>query len=94
MQAKGMKVVTSHSEMESTTNCTPIDVADGMSTTDLIDKLILSEEEAIAVYEDTIPHAEYDLKQILCDFLKDEREHLKALKDVKSELKDGYGEIA
>ena len=86
MQSKGIKVVTSRSDMEKITNCTPLDFSDGMSTTEIIDKLILSEEEAIAVYEDTIPHTELDLNTMICGFLKDEREHLKDLMDCRDEM--------
>lgn len=89
MQSKGIKVVTSRSDMEKITNCTPLDFSDGMSTTEIIDKLILSEEEAIAVYEDVIPETKLDLNTMLCGFLKDEREHLKALMDVKNEMGGG-----
>ncbi len=89
MQSKGIKVVTSRSDMEKITNCTPLDFSDGMSTTEIVDKLILSEEEAIAVYEDVIPETKLDLNTMLCGFLKDEREHLKALMDVKDEMGGG-----
>ena len=57
-----------------------------MSTKEIVDQLILSEEEAIAIYEDTIPHTELDLNTMLCGFLKDEREHLKELVDCRDEM--------
>lgn len=89
MQSKGIKVVTSHKEMEQITNCTPIEIEDGESTVSILEKLILSEEEAISVYEDVIPETEVDLNVMLSGFLKDEREHLKALADIRAELVGG-----
>lgn len=86
MQSKGIKVVTKHSEMEQLTNCTKFDISDGMSTEEIIDMLITSEQEAIDVYEEVIPQTDLDLKVMLCGFLKDEREHLKALQDAKNEM--------
>ena len=86
MQSKGIKVVTSHKEMEQITNCTPIEIEDGESTVSILEKLILSEEEAIDVYETIIPETKLDLKVMLAGFLKDEREHLKALADIRVEL--------
>ena len=86
MQSKGIKVVTSHKEMEQITNCTPIEIEDGESTVSILEKLILSEVEAISVYEDIIPETKLDLKVMLAGFLKDEREHLKALMDIRAEL--------
>ena len=88
MQSKGLKVVTSHSDMEQITNCTSIELNDGDSTSEIVDKLIMSEEEAIDVYETIIPETKYDLNTMLCGFLKDEREHLKELMDVKAEMED------
>lgn len=89
MQSKGMKVVTDTDEMKEITNGTILKFKDGMSTTEIVDQLILSEEEAIAVYEDTIPHTELDLNVMLCGFLKDEREHLKELTDCRDEMGGG-----
>lgn len=89
MQSKGIKVVTKHSEMEQLTNCTKFDIYDGMSTEQIIDMLIVSEQEAIDVYEDLIPQTELDLNVMLCGFLKDEREHLKELMDVRNEMIGG-----
>lgn len=89
MQSKGMTVVTDTDEMKKITNGTVLKFPDGMSTTEIIDQLILSEEEAIAVYEDTIPHTELDLNVMLCGFLKDEREHLKELVDCRDEMGGG-----
>lgn len=86
MQSKNIKVVTDTDEMKEITNGTVLKFTDGMSTTEIVDKLILSEEEAIAVYEDTIPHTELDLNTMLCGFLKDEREHLKELVDCRDEM--------
>lgn len=86
MQSKGIKVVTKHSDMEQLTNCTKFDISDGMSTEEIIDMLITSEQEAIDVYEEVIPQTDLDLKVMLCGFLKDEREHLKALQDAKNEM--------
>ena len=86
MQSKGIKVVTSHKEMEQITNCTPIEIEDGESTVSILEKLILSEVEEISVYEDIIPETKLDLKVMLAGFLKDEREHLKALMDIRAEL--------
>ena len=51
----------------------------------------MSEEEAIDVYETIIPETKYDLNTMLCGFLKDEREHLKELMDVKAEM-DGHAD--
>lgn len=88
MQSKGIKVVTSISEYENITNCTKFDVEDGESTESIVDKLITSENEAIDVYETIIPETELDLNTMLCGFLKDEREHLKKLQDIKDEMND------
>jgi ferritin-like protein len=89
MQSKGITVVTDTDEMKEITNGTILKFKDGMSTTEIVDQLILSEEEAIAVYEDTIPHTELDLNTMLCGFLKDEREHLKELVDCRDEMGGG-----
>ena len=89
MQSKGIKVVTDTDEMKEITNGSILKFKDGMSTKEIIDQLILSEEEAIAVYEDTIPHTELDLNVMLCGFLKDEREHLKELTDCRDEMGGG-----
>ena len=89
MQSKGMKVVTDTDEMKEITNGSILKFTDGMSTTEIINQLILSEEEAIDVYEDTIPHTELDLNVMLCGFLKDEREHLKELTDCRDEMGGG-----
>ena len=86
MQSKNIKVVTDTDEMKRITNGTILKFTDGMSTKEIIDKLILSEEEAIAVYEDTIPHTELDLSVMLCGFLHDERQHLKELVDCRYEM--------
>lgn len=86
MQSKGIKVVTDTDEMKEITNGSILKFKDGMSTKEIIDQLILSEEEAIAVYEDTIPHTELDLSVMLCGFLHDERQHLKALTDCRDEM--------
>ena len=88
MQSKGIRVETSLSKYENITNCTKLDVEDGESTNSIIDKLILSENEAIDVYESIIPETELDLNTMLCGFLKDEREHLKKLEDIKNEMGD------
>lgn len=93
MQSKGINVVTSHKEMEQITNCTPIEIDDGESTVSILEKLILSEEEAIDVYETIIPETKLDLKVMLAGFLKDEREHLKALADIRSELSGGRTDV-
>ena len=86
MQSKGIRVVTNHDEMLDITNATVFTVEDGDSTKDIVDKLIQSEEEAIEAYEDLIPDTELDLHTMLCGFLKDEREHLKALVDARDEM--------
>ena len=86
MQSKGIKVVTNHDEMLDITGATVFTVEDGDSTKDIIDKLIQSEEEAIEAYENLIPDTDLDLHTMLCGFLKDEREHLKALKDARDEM--------
>lgn len=86
MQSKGIKVVTSYSEYDNITNCTKFDVKDGESTVSILDKLITSEMEAIDVYETIIPETELDLNTMLSSFLKDEREHLKKLQDIKDEI--------
>ena len=86
MQSKGIRVVTNHDEMLDITNGSVFTVEDGDSTKDIVDKLIQSEEEAIEAYEDLIPDTDLDLHTMLCGFLKDEREHLKALKDAKDEM--------
>lgn len=89
MQSKGLTVVTDRDEMAQITNGSILKFTDGMSTKEIVDQLILSEEEAIAVYEDTIPHTELDLNTMLCGFLKDEREHLKELVDCRDEMGGG-----
>ena len=86
MQANGLKVVTSHKVMEEITNCTKFNIPDGASTSAILDALITSEQEAIDVYETIVPETKLDLHNMLCGFLKDEREHLKKLKDIKAEL--------
>ena len=86
MQSKGIRVVTNHDEMLDITGATVFTVEDGDSTEDIVDKLIQSEEEAIEAYEDLIPDTDLDLHTMLCGFLKDEREHLKALQDCKDEM--------
>ena len=92
MQSKGIRVVTDRDEMAQITNGTILKFKDGMSTREIIDQLILSEEEAIDIYEDTIPHTELDLNTMLCGFLKDEREHLKELMDCRDEMGGSDGE--
>ena len=86
MQSKGIRVVTNRDEMLDITNCSVFTVEDGDSTKEIVDKLIQSEEEAIEVYEDLIPETDLDLHTMLCGFLKDEREHLKALVDARDEM--------
>jgi len=86
MQSKNIKVVTDRDEMTQITNGTILKFSDGMSTKEIVDQLILSEEEAIDIYEDTIPHTELDLNVMLSGFLKDEREHLKELVDCRDEM--------
>ena len=86
MQSKGIRVVTNHDEMLDITNCSVFTVEDGDSTKEIVDKMIQSEEEAIEVYENLIPDTNLDLYTMLCGFLKDEREHLKALVDAKDEM--------
>lgn len=90
MQSKGIKVVTDRDEMAQITNGTILKFKDGMSTAEIVNQLILSEEEAIDIYEDTIPYTELDLNVMLSGFLKDEREHLKELVDCRDEM--GMGE--
>ena len=92
MQSKGIRVVTNHDEMLDITNATVFTVEDGDSTKDIVDKLIQSEEEAIEAYENLIPDTDLDLHTMLCGFLKDEREHLKALQDAKDEMGGGIEE--
>ena len=89
MQSNGIKVVTSVDEMSKITNCTKFTVTDGMKTSEVVDILIKSEEEAISVYEKTLDDADvkYDLRTMLSGFLQDEREHLKKLTDVRDEMK-------
>lgn len=89
MQSKGIRVVTNHDEMLDITNGSVFTVEDGDSTSDIVDKLIQSEEEAIEAYENLIPDTDLDLRVMLCGFLKDEREHLKALTDAKDEMGGG-----
>lgn len=86
MQSKEIKVVTSRDEMLDITGATVFTVEDGDSTEEIVDKLIQSEEEAIEAYESLIPETDLDLKVMLCGFLKDEREHLKALMDCRDEM--------
>ena len=86
MQSKGIRVVTNHDEMLDITNGSVFTVEDGDSTKDIVDKLIQSEEEAIEAYENLIPETDLDLRVMLCGFLKDEREHLKALTDAGDEM--------
>ena len=86
MQSKGIRVVTNHDEMLDITGATVFTVEDGDSTEDIVDKLIQSEEEAIEAYENLIPDTDLDLRVMLCGFLKDEREHLKVLMDVRDEM--------
>ena len=92
MQSKGIRVVTNHDEMLDITNGSVFTVEDGDSTKDIVDKLIQSEEEAIEAYENLIPDTDLDLHTMLCGFLKDEREHLKALQDCRDEMGDFGGE--
>ena len=92
MQSKGIRVVTNHDEMLDITNGTVFTVEDGDSTKDIVDKLIQSEVEAIEAYENLIPDTDLDLRVMLCGFLKDEREHLKALQDCRDEMGDFDGE--
>ena len=92
MQSKGIRVVTNHDEMLDITNGTVFTVEDGDSTEDIVDKLIQSEVEAIEAYENLIPDTDLDLRVMLCGFLKDEREHLKALQDCRDEMGDFDGE--
>lgn len=89
MQSKGIKVVTSVDEMAKITNCTKFTVTDGMKTSEVVDILIKSEQEAIAVYEKTLDDesVKYDLRTMLSGFLQDEREHLKKLTDIRSEMR-------
>lgn len=89
MQSKGIKVVTSVDEMEKITNCTKFTVTDGMKTSEVVDILIKSEQEAIEVYEKTLDDesVKYDLRTMLSGFLQDEREHLKKLTDIRSEMR-------
>lgn len=93
MQSKGIRVVTDRDEMAQITNGTILKFKDGMSTREIIDQLILSEEEAIDIYEDTIPHTKLDLNTMLCGFLKDEREHLKELMDCRDEMGGSSGKV-
>ena len=93
MQSKGIRVVTNYDEMLDITNGTVFTVNDGDSTQEVVDKLIKSEEEAIEAYENLIPETDLDLHTMLCGFLKDEREHLKALKDCKDEMNGGNEEM-
>ena len=86
MQSKGIRVVTNNDEMLDITGATVFTVEDGDSTEDIVDKLIQSEEEAIEAYENLIPDTDLDLRVMLCGFLKDEREHLKVLMDVRDEM--------
>ena len=86
MQSKGIRVVTNHDEMLDITNGRVFTVEDGDSTEEIVDKLIQSEEEAIEAYENLIPDTDLDLHTMLCGFLKDEREHLKALTDARDEM--------
>ena len=86
MQSKGLRVVTNHDEMLDITGATVFTVEDGDSTEEIVDKLIQSEEEAIEAYENLIPETDLDLRVMLCGFLKDEREHLKALMDARDEM--------
>ena len=92
MQSKGLRVVTNYDEMLDITNGTVFTVEDGDSTLEVVDKLIKSEEEAIEAYENLIPETDLDLHTMLCGFLKDEREHLKALQDAKDEMGGGLEE--
>ena len=92
MQSKGIRVVTNHDEMLDITNATVFTVEDGDSTEEIVDKMIQSEEEAIEAYENLIPDTDLDLHTMLCGFLKDEREHLKALQDAKDEMGRGVDE--
>ena len=86
MQSKGLRVVTNHDEMLDITGATVFTVEDGDSTEEIVDKLIQSEEEAIEAYENLIPDTDLDLRVMLCGFLRDEREHLKVLMDVRDEM--------
>lgn len=89
MQSKGLKVVTSIKDMEKITNCTVFEIKDGMHTSEIVDILIKSEEEAIAAYEKVLDDeaVKYDLREMLARFLSDERKHLKSLNDAKAEMK-------
>lgn len=86
MQSKGIPVELDREKMAEITNCTKFDVVDGMDTKEVVNNLIQSEEEAIDVYETIIPETDLDLNIMLCGFLKDEREHLKSLLDIRDEM--------
>ena len=88
MQSNGLEVVTSRDEMVKLAQCTLFHFKDGASTIEVLDSLILSEQEAISHYEDVLDMdgVKYDLHVMLAGFLKDEREHLKALMDIRAEL--------
>lgn len=88
MQSKGIPVPTAYDDMVELAKGTLFDFDDGESTTEIIENLILSEQEAIAHYEDVLDmeDCKYDLKTMLCGFLKDEREHLKELMDIRDEM--------
>ena len=88
MQSNGVEVVTSRDEMVKLAQCTLFHFKEGASTIEVLDSLILSEQEAISHYEDVLDMGgvKYDLHVMLAGFLKDEREHLKALMDIRAEL--------
>ena len=88
MQSKEIPVPTSYDDMVDMAQGTLFNFDDGESTEEIIENLILSEQEAIAHYEDVLDmeDCKYDLRVMLCGFLKDEREHLKALMDVRDEM--------
>lgn len=90
MQSKGIEVVTEIDDMRKLSKCSEFTFKDGDSTRKIIEDLILSEEEAIAHYEEVLERGDvkYDLQTMLAGFLKDEREHLKKLVDIRNEMTD------
>lgn len=93
MQSKGLKPVTSHKEMEKLTTCTKFNITDEASTEEILDSFIIGEKEAIDRYEEVLEREDVklDLEVMLAGFLKDEREHLKELQDIKDEMKGFSG---
>lgn len=96
MQSNHIPVPTGLSEMQDICNTQYHALQDPSNTTDLVDQMITAEKEAIDAYVQAMKEPavlEYpDLVIMLGEICNDEREHLKNLDDVKSNI-DKYGDL-